>query len=67
MEKNGYTKEQIKQVKVLPGHAVSITASISVRCYLKVCPTTIKKKMTIGNLLVQWARWLQATVLLKTY
>ena len=59
MEKNGYTKEQIKQVKALPGHALSITASISARMLLKGMPDYNKKEDDYWQLLLaQWARWL---------
>ena len=41
---NSLTKEQIKQVKAAPGHALSITASISARMLLKGMPDYNKKE-----------------------
>jgi len=44
MSKNGYTKEQIQQVKAAPGYALSITASISAKMLLNGMPDYNKKE-----------------------
>jgi len=44
MEKNGYTKEQVKQVRAAPGHSLSITAAISAKMLLNGMPDFNQKE-----------------------
>ena len=43
MEKNGYTKEQVKQVKAAPTHALSVTAGITAKLLMNGMPDYNKK------------------------
>lgn len=43
MDKNGYTKEQIKQVKAAPTHALSVTAGITAKLLMNGMPDYNKK------------------------
>jgi len=43
MEKNGYTKEQVKQVRAAPTHALSVTAGITAKLLMNGMPDYNKK------------------------
>lgn len=43
MSKNGYTKEQVKQVKAAPTHALSVTAGITAKLLMNGMPDYNKK------------------------